>query len=354
MIDVTRYKRILLLTQGHLGVFTSKTAVVLLRFRGDDVLGIVDSAFAGRALGSVLSGVPERPIFADVAEAAPSRPDAVFVGIHPAGGVLPADFRRQVVAALDAGLDVVSGLHTWLAEDEEYRDHAANTGARIIDLRKPPAWREVALGRAKATRCRRVLTIGTDCNVGKMVAALALTRAARQRGLDARFVATGQTGMMIEGKGVAIDAVVSDFAAGAVERLVLDEGDSDLCFVEGQGSIGHPGFSGVTLSILHGCCPDALILVHHAGRMQYRIANGGPLPPLGDVWSAYERTANLVHPARIVGVALNAYGVDSQVAAAERETLQTQFRVPVVDPLNEDCGPLLDAIGRYTIDHQLG
>ena len=344
MIDVTQYKRILLLTQGHLGVFTSKTAVVLLRYRATHILGIVDSAFAGRSLSQLVPDVPQCPIFADVAEAASLRPDAVFVGIHPAGGVLPDDFRRQVLASLDAGLDIVSGLHTWLSDDQEFARHAADSGARLIDLRKPPAERSVAAGLAKTTRCRRVMTVGTDCNVGKMVAALALTHAARHRGLDARFVATGQTGMMIAGKGVAIDAVVSDFAAGAVERLVLDEADSDLCFIEGQGSIGHPGFSSVTLAILHGCCPDAMILVHHAGRGEYRLQAAGRLPPLRAVWSAYEQIASLVHPARIVGVALNAHGVDPAVVLSERNSIEREFHIPVIDPLHEDCSPLLDAI----------
>lgn len=344
MNEVVRYRRILLLTQGHLGVFTSKTAVVLLRYRAADVVGIVDSAFAGRRLADLVPGVPDRPIFSDVSEAAGLTPDAAFVCIHPAGGVLPADFRGQISAALDAGLDVVSGLHTWLSEDEEFNRRAAAVGARLIDLRKPPAERWVASGLATGTRCRRVLTVGTDCNVGKMVAALALTQSARRRGLDARFVATGQTGMMVAGKGTAIDAVVSDFAAGAVERLVLDEGDSDVCFVEGQGSIGHPGFSGVTLSIMHGCCPDAMILVHHAGRTHYRIRDGGPLPPLRATWEAYEQLAGLVHPAKIVGVALNAHGADDAVAEAERKSIAEQFGVPVLDPLHEDCGPLLDAV----------
>jgi uncharacterized NAD-dependent epimerase/dehydratase family protein len=342
--DVSTYARILLLTEGNLGVFTSKTATVLLRFRGEDVVAVIDSAFAGQDLGKIIPNSPARPILARVAAAADLQPDALFVGIHPAGGALPPTFRQQIVAALHAGIDVVSGLHTQLAQDDEFRTLAERSGARVVDLRRPPEERRIATGRAKSTGCRRVLTVGTDGNVGKMVTALMLTRLARERGLDARFVATGQTGIMIAGKGVAVDAVIADFAAGAVEQLVLEEGDGELCFIEGQGSIGHPGFSGVTLAILHGACPDAMILVHHAGRTHHRTAGAGPLPPLRAQWQAYESAAALLHPARIVGVALNSHGAAESVVRAEVERIENEFSVPVVDPLRDGCDALLSAV----------
>jgi len=174
-----------------------------------------------------------------------------------------------------------------------------------------------------------------------MVAAFELARAAEGRGLDARFIATGQTGIMVSGRGIAIDAVVADFAAGAIEQLVLEAGDSDVCVIEGQGSIGHPGFSGVTLSILHGACPDALILVHHAGRTHHKSEPRDPLPPLRAQWSAYEQAAALLHPARITGVALNTHGVSEQAVRLETRRIQDEFHVPVVDPLREGHAALL-------------
>ena len=344
MPDVSAYKRILLLTEGNLGVFTSKTATVLLRFRGEDVVGVIDSVFAGQDLPEIIPASPSRPILADVSAATKLEPDALFVGIHPAGGALPTSFRQQIAAALRVGIDVVSGLHTQLARDDEFRALASQSGARLIDVRCPPEERRVATGRAKTTRCRRVLTVGTDGNVGKMVTALLLARSARERGLDARFVATGQTGIMIAGQGVAIDAVVADFAAGAVEQLVLGASDSDVCFIEGQGSIGHPGFSGVTLAILHGACPDAMILVHHAGRAHHRTEGAGPLPPLRAQWVAYEAVAELLHPARIVGVALNPHGVNESVVRAETRRIEDEFNVPVVDPVGDGCERLLSAV----------
>ena len=343
MPDVARYKRILLLTEGNLGVFTSKTAVVMLRFRGRDVVGVIDSTVAGRALAEWVPNVPDRPILASVAAAAELKPDALFVGIHPAGGRLPPEFRRQISDALRAGIDVVSGLHTQLSEDAEFANQAEQGGAQLIDLRRPPEQRCVATGRASGTKCRRILTVGSDCNVGKMVTALALTRAARARGLDARFIATGQTGIMVSGQGVAIDAVVSDFAAGAIEQLVLEAGAAEVCFIEGQGSLAHPGFSGVSLSILHGACPDAMIMVHHAGRRMHRTQGCGPLPSLKILWQAYESVAELLHPARIVGVALNTHEVDDRMIEREKRMIEQEFGVPVVDPLADDCEPLLSA-----------
>ncbi len=337
------HRRILLLTEGRLGVFTSKTAAVLLRYRVADVVGIVDSAFAGARAGEHIPWArPDLPVLARVTDAPTA--DALYVGVAPVGGGLPSGMRAQLTAALRSGMDVVSGLHERLAADAELARIAAESGARMIDVRalQPPP--TVASAAARHTRARRVLTVGTDCNVGKMVTALELSIAARRRGLDARFLATGQTGMMVAGDGVPIDAVVSDFAAGAIEGLVLRHADADVQFIEGQGSLGHPGFSGVTLSLLHGACPDALILVHHAGRTHYRAEPHHPLPAVGTLIDAYERVAALVHPTRVVGVALNAHGCAPAAAEAAQAELRTALRLPVVDPLADGCDALLDAL----------
>jgi uncharacterized NAD-dependent epimerase/dehydratase family protein len=230
-----------------------------------------------------------------------------------------------------------------LGADEEFHRAAGRGGGRIFDIRVPPGERRVASGRARETRCRRILTIGTDCNVGKMVAALELTRAARRRGLDARFAATGQTGIMIEGRGVAIDAVVSDFAAGAVEHMVLELGDSDVCVIEGQGSLGHPGYSGVTLSIMHGCCPDALILVHHLGRRQYSAEPFHELPTLRQMIEVSESAAALMHPARVAAVGVNCFGVQAAEAREALRRIEDQLGIPVADPVGDGSERLLEA-----------
>lgn len=345
MRSLSEYRRILVLTEGRLGVFTSKTAACLLRYRGDDVVGIIDSRAAGGDVRDSIPFAPPRPIFARVSDAAPLRPEALFVGVAPVGGSLPVEMRTHVAEALRSGLDVVSGLHERLAADPELASAARTGGATIRDLRTPPADFSIAAARAAATRCRRVLTVGTDCNVGKMVTAMELTLAARGRGLDARFIATGQTGMMIAAAGVAIDAVPADFVAGAVERLVLENAACDACFIEGQGSILHPGFSAVSLGLLHGCCPDAMILVHHVGRTQYRAEPHGPIPPLREIADAHERMAGFLHPARVVAVALNAAGAGDAAAAESRRGIESELNLPVADPLSDGCDGLLAALG---------
>lgn len=337
------YERILLLTEGQLGVFSSKTAAVLLHYRPGDVVAIVDSAAAGGDPTAAIPWAPSVPIRPTVAAALELRPQALFIGVAPPGGQLPAAMRRHVADALRAGIDVVSGLHSYLADDEELAALATKGGARVFDLRRPPVERTLASGRARATRCRRILTVGTDGNVGKMVAALELTAAATRRGLDARFLATGQTGTMVVGRGVAIDAVTADFAPGAVEELVLTAADSDVCVIEGQGSLAHPGFSAVTLALLHGACPDALILVHHAGRTHYRALPEQRLPPLRELRAAYEQVAALLHPARVVGVALNPYGRDERLVRAEARRIEQELHVPVADPAGDEIGRLLAA-----------
>ena len=338
------YRRVLLLTEGQLGVYSSKTAASLLRYRPDDVVAVVDSVAAGQKLADFVPWAPAVPIVADIGAAGALRPEALFIGVAPVGGALPDEMRRHVVAALRAGIDVVSGLHSFLGDDAELATLAAASGAGILDVRRPPAERIVATARALSTRCRRILTVGTDCNVGKMVTALELAAVARQRGLNARFLATGQTGIMIAGRGITIDACVADFAAGATEQLVLDAADSDISFVEGQGSLGHPGFSPVTLALLHGACPDALVLVHHLGRTHYKAPPNSPLPRLERLIAVYEQTAALLHPARVVAVALNTLGYAEDAACAAGTQMENELHMPVLDPVRHGSERLLDAV----------
>ncbi len=343
MHTLPEHRRILLLTGGSLGVHTSKTAAALLRYRADDVVAVVDSAATGRDIREIIPWAPPVPILSDVDAAEELQPDALYIGISPPGGDLPRDIAASLQAALRSGLDVVSGLHVFLADDTKLAAAAQAGRATIYDLRRPPANRRLAGGRTRTTRSRRVLTVGTDGNVGKMITALELTAAARAAGHNAQFLATGQTGIAIVGQGVCIDACVADFAAGAAEDLVLSAADSDFVFIEGQGSLGHPGFSAVTLALLHGTCPDALILVHALGRNHHRVQPDVPLPDVHELIAAYERTAALLHPARIVGVALNTHGHDANAAALAMQKLEADLRLPVEDPFRPGCTRLLNA-----------
>jgi len=340
--------RFLILADGDFGPMTSKTANSVIRFQPDRTVGVLDRSQAGRTVQEVLGFGGAIPIVASMREGLALRPTAVLIGIAPAGGRLPADWRAWLLEAVDAGCELWSGLHTFLSDDPELAARAAARGVRIHDLRKPPADLPIASGAAKQTEAFRVLAVGTDCNVGKMTAQLQLVSALQARGLRTRFVATGQTGIMIEGWGIAVDAVVADFIAGAAERITLEGAkDADVVLVEGQGSINHPGYSGVTLGLLHGSCPEALILCHQATREyigDYRRASWLRIPPLSEYVRLYETLGSAVHPTKVVGIALNTYDLDDEEARVACARAEQETGLPATDPVRFDPAPLIDAI----------
>ena len=344
-----RRRRLALLAEGRFTPFDAKTAVGVLRYRLDQVAAVIDSTRAGRTAEECVGVGGAIPVVAGVAEAAARGADSLAIGIAPQGGGLPESWRATVRAALERGWDVLSGLHVFLADDPELAAAAARHGARLLDLRRPPARRTVAAARASALDALVVLTVGSDCNVGKMTAALELTRELERLGTRAEFVATGQTGIMIADRGVAVDAVVSDFAAGAIEDLVLAAGRAaGIVVVEGQGSLHHPGYSGVTLSLIHGACPRALLLCHVAGRTHIHTAEGAPrpipIPPLAELRRVNEAAASWVHPARVAGIALNTLGLDEAAARAACEAAGRDVGLPATDPVRFGAGPLAEAV----------
>ena len=243
--------RFLIIADGDFAPMTSKTANSVIRYLPERTVAVLDRQQAGMMVQQVLGFGGNIPVVASMREGLALRPDAVLIGIAPQGGRLPEEWRGWLAEALDAGCDLWSGLHTFLSDDPVLATKAKAGGRKIFDLRKPPADLPVASGAAKSVEPYVVLTVGTDCNVGKMTAQLQLTKQLNQAGLRTRFVATGQTGIMIEGWGIAVDAVIADFVAGAAERLVLQGSkDADVVLVEGQGSINHPGYSSVTLGLL--------------------------------------------------------------------------------------------------------
>jgi uncharacterized NAD-dependent epimerase/dehydratase family protein len=222
---------------------------------------------------------------------------------------------------------------------------------RVFDARKPPHDLGIADGRAAEVSAYVLLTVGTDCNVGKMTAQLELAVALKERGHRAQFVATGQTGIFIEGWGIAVDAVVADFIAGAAEQLVLRGArDADIVLVEGQGSLIHPGYSGVTLGLLHGCCPDALILCHQATRDFIGDYHGREpwvrIPPLPEVVDIYERAAAPVRSAKVIGISLNTFDLDDAAARAAVERASQETGLPATDPVRFGVEPLLETVVR--------
>jgi uncharacterized NAD-dependent epimerase/dehydratase family protein len=337
-------QRLLILADGDLGVFSAKTATSLIRYRPNDVVGVLDREHAGRTTREVL-GVPAAvPIVATMEEGLRLKPDTLVIGIAPAGGGLPEPWRVTIRTALTSGLSVIGGLHVFIGDDPEFAALAQQHSGQILDLRKPPEDRPIAQAKARGTRARRVLTVGTDCNVGKMVAALEITASARRRDLDARFVATGQTGMMIAGSGVTLDRIAGDFMSGFIEKEVLAVGDADLVVVEGQGALLHPAFSGVTLALLHGALPDAMVLVHHVARTIMRHSDVA-IPPLPDWIRRYEDAVAPIHPGKVVGIAINPHGVSAEEAQRAIRKAEEETGLPAVDVVAEGADRLLDAIG---------
>lgn len=343
-------RRIALLAEGHFSPTDAKTAVGVLRYRADEVACVVDSTRAGRTAAECAGVGGDLPVVGDVAAAAAHGADTLLVGIAPQGGGLPEAWRPAIGGALERGWDVLAGLHAFLGDDPEFAALAAASGARIHDVRRPPARRPIAARRAARGGALVVLTVGSDCNVGKMTAALEVCDELRRRGVRAAFVATGQTGIFVADAGVAVDAVVSDFVAGVAEELVAAAAaDADVVLVEGQGSLFHPGYSGVSLSLLHGACPGAMILCHEAGRTLLRTADDAePLPirPLPELVAEHERLAGWMHPARVLGVALNTRALGPAEAGRAVADAARETGLPATDPVRFGAGALADAVTR--------
>ena len=346
-------RRLALLAEKRFTALDAKTAVGVLRYRPEEVVAVVDSTRAGLTAGRCVGTGGEIPVVADLEAAARHGADSLLIGVAPQGGELPPEWRAMVEDALGRGWDVISGLHAFLTDDPGLAGIASRSGATIHDVRRPPSRRPVAARRAAAVDATVVLTVGSDCNVGKMTTALELTRSLRDAGVVARFIATGQTGILVADHGVAIDAVPADFVAGVIEELVLEAArTAEVVVVEGQGALHHPGYSGVTLSLLHGSCPAALILCHEAGRERVRVPAGRAagaaaepdIPPLDQLARAYETAASWVRPARVVGFALNTSGLADLEARAAIEQVRADTGRPATDPVRFGARALAEAV----------
>jgi len=327
----TEPRRLVILTEGH-GIDDAKTATGIIRYGSDDIIAILDSTMVGRNVSESLPG-HDIPFVGRLSDALdrPVRPDGLLLGIAPTGGKLPPAWRSIILEAIDAGLDIHSGLHQFLAEDPEFAGAAARTGSRLIDYRRPPDRMETTLGRRHLPGKRVILTVGTDSAIGKMSVALELVAAGRRDGASAVMVPTGQTGMMIEGWGAAVDRLISDFTNGTVEWLVEQgEARGDWVFIEGQGSIDHPAYSAVTMGLIHGGTPHAMVLVHKPGLAEHDFDHlpdvSFPIAPLVPFIEMHERIAELIAPSKVVAIALNTslYASDDEaralVAAIRKET----------------------------------
>lgn len=301
----------------------AKTAFGLRDWASDRCVG--EFACAG---ATVTTGLP----FLTPAQAHAAGARAMVVGVANAGGFIPPAWIDPLVAAMDAGLDLVSGMHAHLRDIPVLRDTAARLGRRLVDVREPPARIPVASGRRRSGR--RLLTVGTDCALGKKYTALALARGFQARGIDATFRATGQTGILIAGGGIPMDAVVADFAAGAAELLSPDAPPTHWDIIEGQGALQHPAYAGVSLALLHGSQPDVIVVCHEAGRDRVLGHPGFPVPGVRETIDlALQLGARTSPGIRCGGVSLNTGKLDAQAAQRLLAAESDRLGLPVADPM---------------------
>src|ERR1019366_6756780 len=296
-----RMRRIVLLAEGLFEMHHGKTATGVIRYGQDTVVAVIDSTRAGQDVAQALGATIGQgiPVVHDIHAALHYQPDTLLIGIAPQGGELPASWRGQLLAAIDAGLNIISGLHMFLSEDEELRSAAEMRGVTIWDVRRPPDRKRVAAFTPHRPGSHTVLMVGSDCATGKMTAALELDLETRRRGLSSTFLATGQTGIMIANNGLPVDRIISDFIAGLVEEMVLDACNKhDWVFVEGQGALNHPGYSPVTLGLVHGALPDAMIFCHRAGALAIEGYEHCPLPSLNRLIEINEEAVSWLRPER--------------------------------------------------------
>ena len=344
-------RRFLILAEGSFGPLSSKTANACIRYVPDEVAAVLDSGSAGRTAQEVLGFGGTIPIVADFSSGTAHRPNALLIGIAPAGGQFPDAWRSIVCEALRAGLDVWSGLHTMLGDDPEFAALAAAAGATIRDLRRAPAGLDVAAGRLRDADATIVLTVGTDCNIGKMTAQLQVQSSVRQLGHRVNFAATGQTGILVEGRGIAVDAVIADFIAGAAESLTIEAAEgADVVLVEGQGSLIHPAYSGVTLGLMHGALPHALVLCAQPSRTTIHRNPWVPIPSLSEMIRLYEAAMEPLRPAPVIAIALNTYDLDDREARKAIERVRAETGLPATDPVRFEPLVLAEAIAAFHVD----
>ena len=349
--------KLAILAEGQLAPATAKTAIGVLRYARSPVVAIVDSTRAGSNAAAHVGVGHGVPVVATVDDAIALGAEAFLIGTAAAGGRIPDPYRPLLARALERGHEVWNGLHERVLSDPALAAAAKRGNAIVRELREPPADLPIGGHRIRRAGAVVVLTVGTDAAVGTMTASLEITEALRRMGKRAAFVATGQTGIAIAGEGIAVDAVVADFIAGAAELMVCDAAEtSDYVIVEGQGSLTHPGFSGVTLGLLHGTAPDLMVLCHDVRRLVMKgyDQEGLPVRSLNECIDIYEDAAAWRRPpghprARVVGVALNTAGYPDDAAEAAITDANLRTKLPSADPIREGTEGA-DRIARAVVD----
>lgn len=337
---------IALYMEGAFGLDYGKMGYGVLRYSPNEICGILDSSHAGKTVGDFFDDPamrPETPIVATLDELASRGAKVLVLGIAPSGGLLPVEWAKDLDRAVELGMSLVNGLHDPL--HPRYATRLA-PGQFVWDIRQEPAGLAPATGRARTLSNRRLLMIGTDMAIGKMTAGLEIHRALRGRGVKSEFVATGQIGITLTGRGVPLDAVRVDYASGSIEREVMNCADAEVVIIEGQGSLVHPG-STANLPLLRGSMPTHLVLCHRMGQTHLRRIPEIEIPPIRSLLRQYEELASMggifQRPAS-VGIALNTSGFSASEAAAEKARLESETGLVVEDPVRDGAEQLASAV----------
>ena len=336
-------KRYAILVEGKFNPKESKTANALLRFAPASAVALIDSTQAGRSAQEVIGYGGDIPVCGSFQESLNYSPNKLLIGIAPMSGRLPEEWRSIILDAMSEGLDIVSGLHTFIGDDPEFAAAAGENGVRITDLRKPPVNLSVSEDLWRNRTSYVALTVGTDVAIGKMTTLLQVIDFLEKNALNTAFVATGQTGLLFTDYGVCIDAVVSDFVAGSIESEIMKlDSDHDLLLVEGQGSLFHQGYSGVTLGLIHGVMPDGILICHEPARKVNDY--GTKMPTLAESIAMHKA---VIHPFRkvdMIGISLYTAKQNEEEALDSIKSAEEETGLPVDDPVRFGPGKLGEAI----------
>ena len=341
-------RRILILAEGKFSPLKSKTANGAIVYIRDEVVAVIDSTKAGLTAQEVLGYGEDLPVVRSLEEGMRFNPTHLLIGIAPSGGRLPDSWRETIKAVIRHRLHILSGLHTILSDDPEFNDLARQFGVTLTDYRKiPPESEVLAKGTWRQRSAKVILTVGTECNIGKMTTLVEVHKDLVQRGFRSDFVATGQTGMLIRGRGIAIDSVIGDYIAGSVE-LEIDRSAAEgyeFILVEGQGSLTHIGYSGVTYGLMHGTMPDAMILCHQPTRL--RDDYGFPLPELSRCITFHEEVVKFFRETKVVAVGINSIGLTDEESMRAAEDITRETGLPAIDAFRFGPQKITDAVLKY-------
>ncbi len=340
---------IVILAEGCFGMPQSKTGTGVIRYGDWPVAAVIDSQYAGKTVQDITSIPSQAPIVATLVEALQSslRPKALLIGTAPMGGGLPDLYKAVVKEAIEAGLHVISGLHIFLNELPELKTLAGQKGVTLWDVRDVGQENIVAQQLSRPESVKVITMVGTDCSVGKMFTALEINQQLNKLGQPSQFVATGQTGIMISGSGIPLDRVIGDFMAGYIEQAIqatIETHHPRWVIIEGQGSLLHPAYSGVTMSLIHGSAPDGLVLCHNPKLKAIRNFDKIPLPSLSQFIQLYESAVGWIKPAKVYGISLNTSAFSEEEAISLIKTYEAETGLPVTDPVRFGVDKIVEAL----------